>query len=94
MLIVSGTGTLNEEKCGEFLAASRDAMLKAREAKGCRRVVVAADPIEPNIANVYEERENEAEMLAFRGDGPSSDLRSRIASVAVKRHEVAHSSLA
>ena len=88
MLIISGTIQLKDGKGEAFLDASRDAMLQARSAKGCRQFVVAADPIEPNVAIVYEEWDSEAELLAFRGAGPSSDMRTLIASATVKRHEI------
>jgi hypothetical protein len=53
--------------------------------------VVAADPVEPDRVNVYEEWDSERELLAFRGDGPPSGIRARIVSSAVLRHEVSSS---
>lgn len=91
MLIVSGRITLREGRREEFLAASRGATVQARRARGCRAFVVAADPIEADVANVYEEWDSEDDLLAFRGGGPSSDLRALIASADVRRHEVSRS---
>jgi len=33
--------------------------------------VVSADPLEPDRVNVYEQWESDAELEAFRGEGPS-----------------------
>ena len=91
MIIVSGRITLNAGKRDAFLQASMEAMRLARAAPGCRAFVVSADPIEPDVANVYEEWETEADLLAFRGAGPSSDLRGMVASAHVRRHLIASS---
>jgi hypothetical protein len=46
----------------------------ARKAASCRDFIVAADPIEDDRVNVYEEWETVKAMLAFRGDGPDSGM--------------------
>jgi hypothetical protein len=74
-----------------FVATSRDAVVEARRAPGCLDFVVAADPVEPNRVNVYEQWETEAELEAFRGEGPDSDLGSDIVSADVSRHQVSSS---
>lgn len=91
MIIVSGTITLQLGRRDDFLAASEPAIRAARQAPGCRRFVVAADPLEPDLANVYEEWETEAALLAFRGEGPSADMRGMIAGADVQRHQVSAS---
>lgn len=91
MIIVSGVITLHPGRRGDFLAASEAAVRLARQAPGNRRFVVAADPIEQDLANVYEEWETEAALLAFRGTGPSADMRGMIASADVQRHQVSAS---
>jgi quinol monooxygenase YgiN len=91
MIIVSGTIRLNPGQRDRFLRASTEAMAAAREAPGCGAFVVAPDPIEADVAIVYEEWESEAALLKFRGEGPSADMRDMIASADVRRHEVASS---
>ncbi len=91
MLIVSGNIRVREGAREAFLAASREAMEAARKAPGCRDFVVAADPLEPDRVNVYEEWEGEAALLKFRGDGPSADLSSAISSADVRRHVISAS---
>ena len=60
-------------------------------ARGCRDFVVAADPIEPDRVNVYEEWESEEALLTFRGAGPDEGLTSSIVRADVARHVVASS---
>ncbi len=91
MIIVSGRIILNSGQRDAFIQASTPAMRLARTASGCRAFVVAADPLEADVANVYEEWESEADLLAFRSAGPSSDMRAMISSVHVRRHDVASS---
>ena len=91
MVIVSGRIFVPPERREAFLAASRKAMVQARGAPGCRDFVVAADPLEPGRVNVHEEWDSEAELEAFRGDGPESDLAGDIVRADVARHHVASS---
>ncbi|WP_414695623.1 putative quinol monooxygenase [Phenylobacterium sp.] len=91
MVIVSGTITLRPGKREGFLRASMEAIEAARATAGCRSFVVAADPIEPQVANVYEEWASEEALLKFRGAGPTADMRDMIASANVQRHKVSSS---
>jgi len=70
---------------------AREAVAQARQSRGCRDFVVAADPIEPDRVNVYEEWESEEALLTFRGGGPGEDLTSSIVRADVSRHVVASS---
>jgi quinol monooxygenase YgiN len=88
VIIVSGRIYVHTGARQEFLTSSAEAVAQARRAPGCRDFVVAADPIEPDRVNVYEEWESEAALLAFRGDGPSQDLSSIILRAEVSRHIV------
>jgi quinol monooxygenase YgiN len=91
MLIVSGRLTLRPGTREGFLESSLAAVAQARVSRGCRDFVVAADPIEPDRVNVYEEWESEEALLAFRGAGPDSDLSSHIVRAEVARHVIASS---
>ena len=91
MIIVSGRIFVPPERRAAFLAASREAMVQARRAPGCRDFVVAADPLEPGRVNVHEEWDSEAALEAFRGDGPEPDLTADIVHAHVTRHHVASS---
>jgi quinol monooxygenase YgiN len=91
MIIVSGKIHVRPGARHEFLTSSRDAVVQARRARGCRDFVVAADPIEPDRVNVYEEWESEDALLTFRGAGPDEGLTSSIVRADVARHVVASS---
>ncbi|WP_353959875.1 putative quinol monooxygenase [Aquisalimonas lutea] len=92
MIIVSGRIYVYECTREDFLALSRDAILQARKAPGCQDFIVAADPIEPDRVNVYEEWETEEQLLSFRGSGPNDSMTSVIKHAAVYRHQVSSSS--
>ncbi|HEX5509468.1 MAG TPA: antibiotic biosynthesis monooxygenase family protein [Pseudolabrys sp.] len=88
MLIVSGRLYLKAGAMKKFLASSFEAIALARKSPGCHDFVVAADPLEPDRVNVYEEWESEDALLKFRGDGPNSDMWSAIVSAEVFRHVI------
>jgi quinol monooxygenase YgiN len=88
MIIVSGRIYLRPGTRGEFLASSLEAVAQARKSRGCRDFVVAADPIEADRVNVYEEWESEEALTTFRGSGPDDGLTSSIVRADVSRHAV------
>jgi quinol monooxygenase YgiN len=91
MIIVSGRIYVRPGRRKSFLAASMDSVALGRSAKGCRDFVVAADPLEPDRVNIYEEWDSESALTAFRGEGPSSDHTSEIVRGDVKKHHVSSS---
>lgn len=91
MIIVSGKIYVRPGAREQFLAASLEAVVQARRSRGCRDFVVAADPLEPDRVNVYEEWESEEALLAFRGSGPDSDLFASVVRAEVARHVISSS---
>lgn len=91
MIIVSGRIYVRPEARQAFVTASAQAVALARRTPGCRDFVVAADPLEPDRVNVYEEWESEQALLTFRGDGPDDPLGATILRAEVARHIVASS---
>ena len=91
MIIVSGKLYLRPGTQQRFLESSAEAIKQARSTPGCRDFVVAADPIEPNRVNVYEEWDSVEALLAFRGSGPGEDLSAQIMRAEVFRHVVVSS---
>jgi quinol monooxygenase YgiN len=89
MIIVSGQIYVRAGTRQDFLTHSAVAMEQARRTKGCLDFVVAADPLEPDRVNVYEEWETEEALVRFRGDGPGKDLSTSIVRAKVARHVVA-----
>ena len=88
MIIVSGRIYVLPDARQDFLKSSAEAVVLARRSPGCRDFIVAADLIEPDRVNVYEEWESEEALLAFRGEGPDQDLSSSIVRADVSRHVV------
>ena len=78
MIIVSGRIYVRPGTRGRFLARSKEAIVQDRRASGCRDFVVAADPLDGNRVNVYEEWNSRKALTAFRGAGPGQDLSSLI----------------
>ncbi len=91
MIIVSGSIFVKAGERDRFLAFSKSSMSQARSTPGCKDFIVAADPIDPHRVNVYEAWESEAQLLAFRGNGPDDGLHSLIERAHVLRHVVASS---
>lgn len=91
MIIVSGRIYVQTGARERFLRSSEEAIVEARKFPGCRDFVVAADPIEPNRINVYEEWDSVEALLAFRGSGPDLELSSVIESAEVFRHTISSS---
>lgn len=89
MIIVSGKIYVQPGSRDDFLRRSADAIVQARGTAGCRDFVVAADPLEPDRVNVYEEWESEEALSAFRGEGPGEDLSANIVRADVAEHVVA-----
>ena len=90
-MIVSGKIYVHPSTRQAFVQAAVEAVALARRARGCRDFVVAADPIEADRVNVYEEWESEEALLAFRGAGPEPGMASSSARAEVARHVVASS---
>lgn len=89
MIIVSGQIHIRPGARTHFLKLSSAAMLQARRTPGCRDFVVAADPLEPNRVNVYEEWESLEALHAFREEGLGDDLSALIKRAKVAEHVVA-----
>ena len=88
MIIVSGRIYVSPSSRDEFVKRSLEAVVIARRAPGCLDFVVAADPLEPDRVNVYEQWQSESELETFRGAGPGDDLSSMIVSAEVSRHHI------
>lgn len=91
MIIVSGWIRLKQGQRERFLAESAEAMVLARQAAGNRAFVVAADPLEDDLVNVYEQWDSEEALMAFRNDGPTSELVAMIIAANVQRHRIVSS---
>lgn len=91
MLIVSGRIYIAKGQREAFLAISNESIIEARRTLGCRDFVVAADPVEPDRVNIYEEWDSADSLEAFRGEGPGDRIGKLIERADVRRHVVASS---
>jgi len=88
MIIVSGRIYVRGGTRDKFLALSAEAIVEARRTAGCHDFVVAADPLEPDRVNVYEEWGSKEALTKFRGEGPGEDLSAYIVKAQVEEHTV------
>lgn len=88
MIIISGRIYVRSGTRDRFLSLSAEAISQARCTSGCRDFVVAADPIEADRVNVYEEWDSKEALKLFRGAGPGEDLSSYIVRASVSEHTV------
>jgi len=91
MLIVSGRLYLQPGRRDDFLKLSLEAVAQARQASGCKDFEVAADPLDTNRVNVYEEWVSEEQLLAFRNAESAGSMFSLIERFDVLKHDVSSS---
>lgn len=89
MIIVSGRIHVDAAQRDAYLQSCEEVIRLARTAPGCGDFHLAADPIEADRINVYEQWDSVAEVEAFRGSGPSSEQMAAIREAHVVQHEVA-----
>ncbi len=83
MIIVAGYLRTRAGQRDAFVAGSLAAVRAAREAAGCMDFAVSADPLEADRVNIYECWASQAQLTAFREDGPGEDLFSMLVSARV-----------
>jgi quinol monooxygenase YgiN len=88
VIVVAGHLLIVAGERDAFVERSREAVELARGAPGCHDFAVSADPADPDRVNVYERWADRSSLLAFRGEGPSDDLREVIAGAEVSEFEV------
>jgi len=88
VIIVAGRLYVDASGRDAYLQGCHEVIEFARAAPGCLDFHLAADPLEPDRINVYEQWETVADAEAFRGSGPSSEQTVAIRDAAVDQHEV------
>lgn len=89
MIIVSGWLRVSAEQRDGYLGNCRDVIVAARAAPGCIDFHVAADPLDDERINVFEQWASVAALEAFRGSGPTGDQQAAIITAHVEQHEIA-----
>ena len=88
MLIIAGHIRVGAEERDGYVAECEEVVRAARAADGCLDFSITADTLEPDRIDIFERWESEAELMAFRGSGPSSDQQAQIVAAEVKRYEI------
>ncbi|PWU51754.1 antibiotic biosynthesis monooxygenase [Micromonospora globispora] len=88
MLIVAGTLYVDPAERDVYLASCVEAVRAARSAPGCVDFAVSADLVEPGRINVYERRESDEQLLAFRGSGPTDEQAAAILGAEVHKFRI------
>lgn len=76
MVIVGGWFEVDPSERDAFVAGHADAMRRSRSEPGCIEYVIAADPIEPGRAVLFERWASQADLdahLAGLSSAPKSD---------------------
>jgi quinol monooxygenase YgiN len=89
MLIVAGHLKVRESDRDLYVADCTAAVLAARRAEGCLDFAISADAVDPGRVNIFERWRTRELLLAFRGQGPDEDMRSRILDAKVAGYDLA-----
>ena len=88
MFIVAGSLYVDPAGRDAYLASCVEVVRQARSAPGCVDFAISADLVEPGRINVYERWESDAQLLAFRGAGPSEEQATAILGAEVHRYSI------
>lgn len=89
MIIVSGWLRVDPGDRQAYLQECLSVVEAARAAAGCLDFHLAADPIEPDRINVFEQWESASAVESFRGSGPDGGQQAAIIDAQVDQHEIA-----
>jgi quinol monooxygenase YgiN len=89
MLIIAGHLKVRESDRDRYVADCAEAVIAARSADGCLDFAVSPDAVDPSRVNIFERWRTRELLLAFRGEGPDDDLRSRILEANVAEYDIA-----
>jgi quinol monooxygenase YgiN len=89
MLIIAGYLMVSPTARDSYVAQCVATVTAARHAPGCLDFSITADSADPARVRVFERWEDEEQLLAFRGSGPSGSQQAAIVDANVKRYGVA-----
>lgn len=90
MVIVAGHLVVAEADRESYLSGCVEVVEQARRAPGCLDFSIAADVLDPGRINVYERWASQADVEAFRGNGPSEEQGAAMLSASVAEYDVAN----
>lgn len=88
MLIIAGHLQVDPAERDAYVEGCTAVVEAARSAPGNLEFSLTADSVDPGQIRIYERWDDEATLLAFRGEGPSGDQQAAILSADVKRYEI------
>lgn len=86
MLIIAGHLVVSATERDSYVASCVPVVEAARATAGCLDFSITADSVDTTRVRVYERWQNEEQLLAFRGAGPSGSQQSTIVDADVKRY--------
>lgn len=89
MLIIAGHLVVEPNERDAYVVECVPVVEAARRAPGCLEFSITADSVDPGRIRIYERWEDETQLLAFRGSGPSDGQQAAILDADVKRYGVA-----
>ncbi|MCB1644638.1 MAG: antibiotic biosynthesis monooxygenase [Pseudomonadales bacterium] len=87
-IIVAGWLSIKPGARNEFIQASCEAILQARNHTACSDFSVSPDPLDDNRINIFENWETREALETFRASGPEHDLFSLVTQFSVSEYEV------
>jgi quinol monooxygenase YgiN len=88
MLIIAGHVTVPADQRDAYVASCVGVVRAARSSEGCLDYSISADTIDATRVLIYERWTAEAQLLAFRGSGPSDEQQATILDADVKRYTI------
>lgn len=88
MLIIAGHLTVSPSDRNTYVTDCAAVVEAARAAPGCLDFSITADSLDPSQIRIFERWEDEAQLLSFRGGGPSAEQQTAIVAADVKRYGV------
>ena len=88
MLIIAGHLVVAPDDRDAYVAGCVPVVEAARAAPGCLDFSITADTADPARVLVYERWEDEDQLLAFRGSGPSEEQEGAVLDADVKRYSI------
>jgi quinol monooxygenase YgiN len=88
MLIIAGHVIVSPAERDEYVAGCVGVVRAAQVAPGCLDFSITVDSVDADRIRIYERWETEAQLLAFRGSGPSPSQQAAIVDADVKRYGI------
>ena len=89
MIIVAGALYVDPVERDSYLQECLPVIIAARATQGCADFHLAADPLEPDRINVFEQWDSAEAVERFRGSGRTEEQAAVIRDARVFQHEVA-----